>query len=185
MIKSYYVYVHRRADNDQVFYVGCATKQPGKRGHAPYCRAYDFTLRTQAWFNAKLAAGGCSVEFVMETDDRNKAFDLERNLIKAIGRADIGAGTLVNQTNGGPGADGQIGYPSSRLKKSIGKIGTKNPMYGVTGAAHPNSRKVKDTVTGTVYDSVLIAATARGFKMKTLYNWLSGHRPNRTTLEFM
>jgi hypothetical protein len=43
---------------------------------------------------------------------------------------------------------------------------------------------VIDRATGTVYDSVQIAADARGVKMKTLYNWLSGHRSNCTALEF-
>lgn len=62
--------------------------------------------------------------------------------------------------------------------------GEANHMYGRTGAAHPNSRKVCDRSTGDVYDSVLLASEARGLKMKTLYNWLSGHRKNPTTLEF-
>lgn len=64
------------------------------------------------------------------------------------------------------------------------KVGELNPMYGKTGAKHPNSRKVRDIETGSIYDSVLIAADAKGYKMKTLYNWLSGHRPNPTSLEF-
>lgn len=64
------------------------------------------------------------------------------------------------------------------------KVGVLNPMHGKTGAAHPNSRRVRDTKDGAVYDSVLIASEACGYKMKTLYNWLSGHRPNPTTLEF-
>ena len=64
------------------------------------------------------------------------------------------------------------------------KVGTLNPMYGKTGSAHHNSRKVRDAETGSIYDSVLIAAESNGFKMKTLYNWLSGHRPNPTSLEF-
>lgn len=70
-----------------------------------------------------------------------------------------------------------------RGRIAAGKIGALNPMYGKTGAAHPNSRKVRDRASGAIYDSVQIAADAMGFKMKTLYNWLSGHRPNPTTLE--
>ena len=66
---------------------------------------------------------------------------------------------------------------------AAGKIGALNPMYGRCGAAHPNSRKVVERATGAAYDSVQIAAEACGLKMKTLYNWLSGHRHNPTTLE--
>lgn len=67
---------------------------------------------------------------------------------------------------------------------SVTKLGAKNPMYGKVGAAHPNSRKVKDMATGEIYESVLVASEVKSVKMKTLYNWLSGHRPNPTTLEF-
>ena len=63
------------------------------------------------------------------------------------------------------------------------KAGALNPMYGKTGSSHPMSRRVRDRASGVIYDSVKIAADAMGLKMKTLYNWLSGHRPNPTTLE--
>lgn len=64
------------------------------------------------------------------------------------------------------------------------KIGELNPMYGRTGAKHPNSRKVINTDTGEIYDSVSIAAESNGMKMKTLYNMLSGHRTNKLNLKF-
>lgn len=64
------------------------------------------------------------------------------------------------------------------------KQGSLNPMYGRTGALHPTARKVRDTASGNIYDSVVAAAASHGFKWKTLYNWLSGHRPNPTNLEF-
>jgi hypothetical protein len=57
-------------------------------------------------------------------------------------------------------------------------------MHGVTGAAHHMSRPVIHTQAGVFFDSVEEAANVFGYKMKTLYNWLSGHRPNPTTLEF-
>ena len=64
------------------------------------------------------------------------------------------------------------------------KIGELNPMFGKTGAKHPNSKKVININTGEIYDSVTIAAEANGFKMKTLYNILSGQRNNNTQLKF-
>ena len=93
----------------------------------------------------------------------------------------------IARKNGGNGGVVQRGdkLPESwKANLAASKIGEKNPMYGKTGADHPNSRKVRDTETGVLYDSVLIAANATGYKMKTLYNWLSGHRKNPTTLEF-
>lgn len=64
------------------------------------------------------------------------------------------------------------------------KIGELNPMFGITGSKHPNSRKVININTGEVYDSVSIAADKHGVKMKTLYNMLSGHRVNKLNLKF-
>ena len=74
-----------------------------------------------------------------------------------------------------------------------GSIGSKladalrhfSPPLMITSVSFPpTSRKVHDKISGATYDSVLIAATTHGHKMKTLYNWLSGHRPNHTALEF-
>lgn len=64
------------------------------------------------------------------------------------------------------------------------KYGSNNPMYGKTGMLSPRSRKVVDINTGEVYDSVSIAAEKYELKMKTLYNMLSGHRPNKYNLKF-
>jgi hypothetical protein len=64
------------------------------------------------------------------------------------------------------------------------KIGDKNPMFGKTGARHPQSRAVVDCATGVTYPSVSAAADATGTKMKSLYNMLSGHRSNSTSLRF-
>lgn len=64
------------------------------------------------------------------------------------------------------------------------KYGENNPMYGITGINHPNSKKVIDIETGEVFDSVTIAAEKHGIKMKTLYNMLSGHRNNKYNLKF-
>lgn len=182
MIKNYYVYTHSRKSDGVVFYVGCATYNPKRRGKDRYQRAYDFGQRTHAW--RLEAQHGITTEIVFETEDRGTAFAKEIELISFYGRSDRCAGTLVNQCDGGAGAGGQVSTESSRVKKSLTKRGEKNPMFGRTGAAHPNSRKVKDTKSGTVYDSVQIAADANGLKMKTLYNRLAGHRPNTTSLEF-
>lgn len=71
-------------------------------------------------------------------------------------------------------------------KKKIAETnhGALIPMYGKTGAAHHNSRKVKDVETGTMYESMTAAANAIGMKVGTLYNMLKGTNPNRTSLEF-
>lgn len=62
---------------------------------------------------------------------------------------------------------------------AAGKMGALNPFYG---KRTPIARKVVGK--GVEYASVSDAAAALGLKMKTLYNMLSGHRPNRTDLRF-
>lgn len=63
------------------------------------------------------------------------------------------------------------------------KFGKNNPNFGKRGTGL--SRKIKDIESGKIYISVSEAAEVCGYKMKTLYNWLSGHRKNPTSLRFV
>ncbi|MFH2034583.1 MAG: hypothetical protein ABIJ26_07810 [Candidatus Margulisiibacteriota bacterium] len=72
-----------------------------------------------------------------------------------------------------------------RNRIAASKYGAMNPMYGRTGKDHPNTRRVINVKTNGVYESVTQAADANGYKMKTLYNWLTGHRKNPTDLRFI
>ena len=207
----HYVYVHRRATDGSVFYVG--------KGSHPD-RAHCHKRRNQHW-QAVVAKHGLTVEVALHFETDALAQQCECDLISWYGRA-----VLTNMTDGGDGCFGLVPSDEARAKlsalasrprsdawvKSIRaaragggnggvvkhgdklpaswrasiaatKVGALNPMYGKTGAAHPNSRRVRDRASGATYDSVQLAADALGYKMKTLYNWLSGHRPNPTTLE--
>lgn len=62
------------------------------------------------------------------------------------------------------------------------KIGEDNPMYGKRGQETARARLVLDEITGIYWDSVSEAAEVYGFKVKSLYNMLSGHRKNKTNL---
>jgi hypothetical protein len=178
-MKQYHTYLHRGADG-RVFYVGCASAYMDKSTlKSKYQRAFANSGHMPAWYAA--ASNGYSVEIREHFDDRAVAFSAEIKLIQEM--RDKGE-PLVNICDGGAGMPGVKDSIEVRLKKSITKIGILNPMHSKTGAEHPMSRKVRDSATGDVYDSVQIAADATGQKMKTLYNWLSGHRKNPTTLEF-
>lgn len=86
-----------------------------------------------------------------------------------------------NGGNGGVVKRGDKLPTSWKANLAAAKVGPKNPMYGKRG---PMARAVIDFATGDCYPTVEAAAAARGLKMKTLYNWLSGHRPNVTTMRF-
>lgn len=64
------------------------------------------------------------------------------------------------------------------------KIGERNPQFGKCGIESRQSRAVINPGYGYVFASVTEAAEFFGIKMKTLYNMLSGHRPNPFQLEF-
>lgn len=89
-----------------------------------------------------------------------------------------------NGGNGGVVKRGDRLPESWRKAISAGQSGPNNYMRGKTGSDAPNRREVIDTATGNRYSTVSLAAESHGLKMKTLYNWLSGHRPNPTSMEF-
>lgn len=64
------------------------------------------------------------------------------------------------------------------------KVGELNPMHGKRGAESPRSRAIVNASYGMVFESVTEAAEFYGMKMKTLYNQLTNHRPNKLNLEF-
>ncbi len=96
-----YVYQHIRLDTNEVFYVGIGKK---KR------RAYTHHGRNEHWHNV-VNKTAYSVEIIVEGIAYQEALDLEIELIKMIGRDDLGLGPLVNKTDGG---EGTLGYRNSK-----------------------------------------------------------------------
>lgn len=84
-----------------------------------------------------------------------------------------------NGGNGGVVKRGDKLPENWRSSLATGKLGEKNPYFG---KPTPVSKKVINTVTGAVYDSIARAAEAEGVNAKTLYQYLDGARPNRTPL---
>lgn len=89
-----------------------------------------------------------------------------------------------NGGNGGVVKKGDRLSEEWKNKIAISKLGEKNPMFGKTGIESPSARQVVDIENHLKYGSVSEAAEKNGYKMKTLYNWLSGFRPNPTNLRF-
>lgn len=207
----HYVYVHRRASDGRIFYVG--------KGSHPD-RALSRDRRNRHW-QAIVAKHGLLVEIVQHFETDALAQQCERDLIAWYGRAH-----LANMTDGGDGCAGLVPSAETRAKLSAlasrprtdawvqsiraarrgggnggvvkhgdrlpdawraslaaAKVGQKNPMHGRTGAAHPNSRRVV-CASGAEYPSVTAAARAIGLRMQTLHNMLTGFRPNSTTMRF-
>lgn len=207
----HYVYVHRKASNGRVFYVGKGSRLD---------RAFDTDSRNPRW-HATVKKHGLVVEVVLHFETDALAQQCERDLIAWYGRA-----ALANMTDGGDGCAGIVMSAEARRKLSMHakkprseawvksiraarkgggnggvvkrgdrlpeqwrqsiaatKVGDKNPMFGRTGSAHPNAKRVRDRATGAVYPSVTAAAKAAGLSMQGLHNMLTGRRVNTSTME--
>lgn len=101
----FYVYLHRRKTDNQVFYVG---KGNGRR-------AFNIYGRSDKW-NKTFKKHGLSVEIIFERLSEEDAFTLEKSTIsKLISEGHI----LVNLTEGGDGISGYRHSEDVKHKQSI------------------------------------------------------------------
>jgi hypothetical protein len=131
-----YVYIHKRKDNNQPFYVGVG----GLLSFDNYQRANannwkGLRNRSEFWKNI-VNKFGFIVEIVLDNCTKKEAFLEEVRLIKLYGRQDISTGILVNHTAGG---EGRIDS-SDELKK---KCGAKNIGRKWTEDRRNRIKKVK------------------------------------------
>ena len=115
---SYYVYLHRRGTDNEVFYVG---KGKGRR-------AWHTWGRNKHWRNS-VDKHGFFVDIVVDDLQEWYAFELETQLIDYYGRKDQGYGILVNKVAGGSGVGYTAGLPitEEREKQSRKVSGAGNP----------------------------------------------------------
>lgn len=104
----YYVYIHRKADTKEVFYVG--------KGHGN--RAFTKVNRSALWQNV-VNKHGYIVEFIEVGLQEWAAFELEVDYIAYYGRRDTGHGNLVNFTDGGEGTSGHIWTDEMKAWRSV------------------------------------------------------------------
>ena len=138
---NYYVYLHRKASDNEVFYVG---KGKGRR-------AWNTWGRNSHW-NHIVAKHGFFVELVEVDIQEWYAFELETELIDYYGREDNGYGILVNKVAGGSG----VGYypgtakEEERVKQSKKMSGPGNPKADNTIYNFENVHTL-EKFTGTRY----------------------------------
>jgi len=103
---KYYIYLHKRLDNNEIFYVGRAKIYTGKtalkypNSNIPYRRAYDKNNRNKEWYQVIGQVDYCVI-ILFKGINLKKACELESNLIGFHGRLDLNTGTLTNKTDGG------------------------------------------------------------------------------------
>ena len=95
--QNFYVYVHRRASDNKVFYVGKGNER----------RGWQRSSRNKLWYTIA-NKHGVVCEIVKDNLDEDLSFDLERELISFYGRLDLRTGCLANFTDGGEGRSGSV-----------------------------------------------------------------------------
>lgn len=115
-LNRFYIYTswHHDTGHPVCFYVGKGSKN---RAHSEYDRS-------AFWWRVAKKHGYTNV-IVKDVLTEAEAFELERTLIKSIGRRDLKLGTLVNMTDGGEGTAGYVFSDEAKLKMSVAATGRK------------------------------------------------------------
>jgi hypothetical protein len=175
-----YVYTHTRLDTNEVFYVGISTQKNFKR-------AYHLHERSNYWHNIAKKCG-LKVSIIFDDLTWEEACIKEKELILKYGRIDLGTGTLVNLTNGGDGNIGGKASEETKVKMSIAKKGVKKSKEHIENMKKAlvgnNSKKIIDTKTGVIYNSITEAAYKNGISRNNLSSYLTRNVTNKTTLEY-
>lgn len=209
----YCVYNHKRLDTGKVFYVGIgdSSRPYSKINRNQYWHnivnkcgyEVEVTHKDLYWPEA------CGIEryliafygrkdlgegdLVNLTDGGEGAVGLIHNEESRSKMSSAKKILLADKTNHplyglrGPDSPNYGRKRSAKAKENLSKakIGAANPMYGRTGEKCPNSKKVLDTDTNKVYESVTAAAIALGVNRKVLNRKLLGGRNNNTSLIFL
>jgi len=105
-----YIYLHRRLDNNEVFYIGRGTvskKASGKCDTNTYRRAYTIHNHNKHWVRITNKFSW-SVEVIEDFLTWDESVLSEIKHIKIYGRKNLNEGSLVNFTDGGEGSKGVI-----------------------------------------------------------------------------
>ena len=129
----FYVYQHRKADTNDIFYVG---KGKGTR-------AFNATKRNPYWKRV-VAKHGFNVEIIVDNLDEEFSFLVEMETIDAYKKRGI---TLSNLTNGGDGASGLIHTEEHKAKLKGNKFGAATWGIGFKGKTHTDEQKAKWAIT--------------------------------------
>lgn len=80
---------------------------------------------------------------------------------------------------------GRILSAETRQKMSLSKIGKSSHMKGRYGKSSNAAKKIIDTYTGLIYNSLLEAANKKDIHCSTLSMMLNGKKVNNTNLKFL
>lgn len=132
---SFFIYLHRRPDTGEVFYVGKGSRTPKKA----YGRSHSGENRNPMWRRIVEKCGGrFDVEVLVDFFTEADAFTMERALIQHFGRRNQGLGSLANMTDGGEGTVGRIVQPETieRYRRATAGMMPRHPLGPMLGRKH-------------------------------------------------
>ncbi len=159
---KYYLYRHKRADDDSIFYIGIGTKKwvKSETFKTEYARAHEKTGRNSHWHNV-VNKYGYTVEIILESNTYSFIEQKEIEFIALYGRHDLHKGPLVNKSNGADYApnNNKVVYQYSKddtlIKKwdgcSIAGRELQIGNSGIAATATKNSKGERRTYKGFIW----------------------------------
>lgn len=164
-MKDRVVYLHKRKDNGQVFYVGIGDSK------RPY--RISKSHRNSYWWNV-FQKYGVEVEVINTGLSIDEACEVEKELIAAFGKR--GEGQLVNLTDGGEYSDGYKHTPEMIEQFKITRQGKQNSLGRVltdeTKAKISLANRKQVIGNGIEYYSMTEASNVYDVSRKAIYNWV-------------
>ncbi len=117
-MERYYIYIHIRNDNNDIFYVGLGKMGKTDNKYNYYKRANSSRERSKFWYNITNKTT-YTIKIIFDYLNKNQVINKEKRLIKLIGRRDLNLGTLCNLTDGGEGAENVIISEQTRERLRI------------------------------------------------------------------
>lgn len=178
------IYKHSKP-NGEIFYIGIGHKK----------RPKSKSGRSKHWHNI-VNKYGYEIEIIHENLNWELACEIEIHLIAYYGRKDLGLGNLINLTDGGDGTNGYFHKKESKIKMSLNNskcwinrkhtLETKKLMSEHSkGIYNGNSKKVINTKTGEIYNSVREASEKNEISYPALKRRLSNITKNNTNLIYL
>ena len=196
-MEKYYVYIHRRKDTNEVFYVGISKQ-------IKYRRIRRVHGRNGFWKNIA-KKHGYKAEVIHDNLSKEQACLIEIALIKSYGRLDLETGVLANLTQGGDGSVDCKRTEEQKKKISESRKGKKRSeetklkiKQTMTGqkrtpetkhllavlAKNRFSKRIVNTETKVSYNSINEAAEAFKMRREVLSRQLTGLTKKTTPLEY-
>lgn len=148
----YYVYLHRKKTNGEVFYVG---KGCGDR-------AWVKDKRNKYWNNV-VKKHGCVVEIYQDNLQEWYAFEIEQDLIIKYGRRINNSGSLCNITTGGEGCGGDA---CSMYDHTVWTFYNVYSSEEVNMTRYNFSKKYKDTHVNMLFSDKNTTQSSKGWVVK-------------------